>query len=55
MPGSLIDNAIQANVERTVEMLRQCQPILSAVVEQGKCAVIGACYDLETGPVKFYV
>jgi carbonic anhydrase len=52
-PGSLLDNAIHANVELTVEMLRRCEPILKEIIDADHCQVVGAVYNLETGAVTF--
>jgi carbonic anhydrase len=52
-PGSLLENAIRANVERTVALLQHCEPILKEMVAAGHCQVVGAIYNLESGAVSF--
>ena len=49
--GSVVENVISANVEITVERLKQSPPILSEFVKAGKLEIIGAYYDLKTGLV----
>jgi len=49
--GSVVENVISANVEITVERLKQSAPILSEFVKAGKLEIIGAYYDLKTGLV----
>jgi carbonic anhydrase len=51
MPGDVIDNAVQANVEMVVSQLRTSQPLLSSFVKAGKLRVVGAVYSLDTGKV----
>jgi carbonic anhydrase len=50
-PGNLLDNAIRANVEIGVEVLRSLQPIVAPAVKRGRVKVVGAVYDLRTGSV----
>jgi carbonic anhydrase len=49
--GNLLENAIQANVNRIVQQLIQTRPILSEEVHREKILIIGARYDLESGKV----
>jgi carbonic anhydrase len=50
--GDWIDNAVRANIRRTVEQLRTAvEPILLEPQKQGKLKVVGAYYDLDTGAV----
>lgn len=49
--GNLIENAIDANVQRVVEKLRQTK-FLKPLIKQGKVTVIGGVYHLETGKVE---
>jgi carbonic anhydrase len=51
MPGDVIDNAVQKNVEMVVSQLRTSQPLLSSLVKTGKLRVVGAVYSLDTGRV----
>ena len=50
-PGDSLDNAIRANIRRTVEDLRTSQPILGDLVKAGTLKVVGALYSLDTGKV----
>lgn len=51
IPGDLVDNAVRANVELTVEQLRTSAPLLADRVKKGRLRVVGARYDLDTGRV----
>lgn len=54
--GDWVDNAVRANVRRTVEQLRTAvEPILLEPQKQGTLKVVGAYYDLDTGAVDFFV
>jgi carbonic anhydrase len=50
-PGDMLDNVIQANVERCVGRLKGLEPILSEFVKRGELRVIGGVYELATGVV----
>lgn len=50
-PGDLLDNAIRANVEMSVERLQTLEPILASPIQQGQVKVVGAMYDLRSGRV----
>jgi carbonic anhydrase len=52
-PGDRVADAVTANVELTVERLRECAPILNKLVDEGELQVVGAEYDLDTGEVVF--
>jgi carbonic anhydrase len=54
-PGDLLDNAIRANVEIGVGVLRGLQPIVAPAVKRGRVKVVGAVYDLRTGGVTLTV
>ena len=54
-PGSLLDNAIRANVDIGVGVLRGLQPIVAPAVKRGRVKVVGAVYDLRTGSVTLTV
>jgi carbonic anhydrase len=54
-PGALLDNAIRANVEIGVGVLRGLQPIVAPAIERGQIKVVGAVYDLRTGGVTLTV
>lgn len=49
-PGSLLDNAVTANVKMVVSQLRS-DALLRERIETGKLRVVGARYDLHTGVV----
>ncbi|HEY3344220.1 MAG TPA: carbonic anhydrase [Anaerolineaceae bacterium] len=51
--GDLLAQAVDANIELTVEGIRNSEPILVDCVTQGKLTVIGARYDLDSGQVVF--
>ena len=52
-PGDRVADAVTANVELTVERVRNCAPILNGLVDSGELQVVGAEYDLDTGEVVF--
>jgi carbonic anhydrase len=52
-PSDLLDESIRVNVKMVVEQIRKSQPILAAMIQQGKVKVVGARYDLDTGKVEF--
>ena len=53
-PGDFVDNAVKANVRRTVQQLRtSVEPMLLEPQRQGKLKVVGAYYDLDTGAVEW--
>ncbi len=51
--ATLLDRATRANVSRSVEELRAGSPILSELCDQGRLAIVGAHYQLDTGEVDF--
>jgi carbonic anhydrase len=50
--GSLVDNAIRANVLLNVEALRNSEPVLADLVKQNRLRVVGGLYELATGRVE---
>jgi carbonic anhydrase len=52
--GDLLDNAVRANVSRTVHRLRTAEALLSEPLETGRLRIVGARYDLEDGSVDFF-
>jgi carbonic anhydrase len=50
----LLDAAIQANVRRTVERLRNAEPSLIDPLRAGRLKIVGATYDLDHGHVEFF-
>lgn len=54
-PGDFVENAVRANVDRTVARLRSAaEPILTEPQRTGKLRVVGAAYSLDTGNVDFF-
>jgi carbonic anhydrase len=51
-PGDHSENAMRANVRRTVEQLKNDTPVLSERIKDGKLTIIGARYDLDSGKVE---
>jgi carbonic anhydrase len=49
--GDLLDNAIASNVRLNVEALSTSDPILAPAVQNGKLAVIGGVYQIDSGEV----
>ena len=49
-PGDKLENAIKANVELGVQRLKGLDPILSPLVKTGELKVVGAVYELRSGP-----
>ncbi len=53
--GDWVENAVRANVRRTVEQLRTAvEPILLEPQKAGRLKVVGAYYDLDTGAVEWF-
>lgn len=53
--GDIVDNAVRANVSRTVARLRTASsPLLQKPLAEGKLRVVGARYDLDDGDVDFF-
>jgi carbonic anhydrase len=50
--GDLLDQAIRVNVERTVNRLKETEPILAGRVHSQELMIVGAYYDLESGRVE---
>jgi carbonic anhydrase len=53
-PNVAMANAVRANVRASADHLRHGSPIIEDLVAQGRVAVVGAEYDLETGAVDFF-
>jgi carbonic anhydrase len=53
--GDPVDNVLRAHVTLTVERLRTQSPILSEHTREGRLAIVGARYDLDTGVVEWLV
>ncbi len=52
LPGDLLANAIDQNVLLTVKKLQKTSPILDQAVADGKLAIHGGVYELQTGKVR---
>ena len=50
-PGDKLENAIRANVHRSVDRLNGLGPVVAPAVASGKIKVVGGVYDLATGKV----
>ena len=48
-----LDEAVLANVQRSIERLKKGSPILGQLIETRNLAVIAATYSLESGEVAF--
>ena len=51
-PGDALENAIRANVKRSVERLQTLEPVVAPAVHAGKVKVVGGVYDLASGKVQ---
>ena len=49
--GSIVDNAIRANVLLNVQRLQTAEPILAGLVKENRVKVVGGIYDLASGKV----
>lgn len=52
LPGDLLTNAIDQNVILNVKKLQKASPILDKAVAEGKLAIHGGVYELQTGRVR---
>jgi carbonic anhydrase len=50
--GDLLENSIRANIEMALAYLKNSEPILKKLVEEGKLKIVGAYYNLESGKVE---
>jgi carbonic anhydrase len=53
-PGSVIREAVRANVRASADHLRHGSRLIEDMVAAGRVAVVGAEYELETGAVDFF-
>ncbi|MEA2325090.1 MAG: carbonic anhydrase, partial [Thermoanaerobaculia bacterium] len=53
-PAALIHEAVRANVRVSTDHLRHGSEILERLIRDGRLAVVGAEYSLETGVVDFF-
>jgi carbonic anhydrase len=51
--GQDADATCRANIRNMVHALRNSEPILKHLVDEGEVAVVGAYYDLDTGAVTY--
>jgi len=51
---SLVRHAVRANVAVSVNHLRHASALIEQLIQDGKLAVVGAEYSLETGAVDFF-
>jgi carbonic anhydrase len=49
-----VDAVANANVDRTVEMIRKNSPILAEMEQDGAIKIISGMYDIQTGVVSFH-
>ena len=47
------DEAVRANVRATVRELGNCSEVLSGLASEGRLAIVGAVYSLDSGRVDF--
>ena len=53
-PDELLKHAVKANIRASASHLRHGSQILEQLIQQGRLAVVGAEYSLETGEVEFF-
>jgi carbonic anhydrase len=53
-PDELLKHAVKANIRASANHLRHGSQILEQLIQQGRLAVVGAEYSLETGEVEFF-
>jgi carbonic anhydrase len=49
-----VEAVAEANVHLAVQRIRELSSILRGMEQEGKIAIVGSMYDLETGQVRFY-
>ncbi len=52
--GSDGDDFVDANVENVVDILKNTEPILKPLVDEGRLSIFGAHYDLTSGKVTLF-
>jgi len=50
---AIIDGVARANVTRTVDEIRRHSPVLAALEQEGRIAIVGAMYDVVGGDISF--
>jgi len=53
-PDELVRQAVRANIKSSVRQLREGSRILGQLIQEGRCAIVGAKYSLQTGVVDFF-
>lgn len=53
-PAELVQQAVRANIQASVDHLRHGSPVLEQLIGEGNLLVVGAEYSLETGVVDFF-
>ncbi|MBD2100466.1 carbonic anhydrase [Leptolyngbya sp. FACHB-261] len=51
-PGDAVENAVIANVQYQVSLLKENSVILAQLIRDGKLKIVGGRYDLDTGEVR---
>lgn len=51
--GNLLEKTIKANVINVEKKLKNSQPVLAKLLQEGKVAILGGYYDLASGKVEF--
>jgi carbonic anhydrase len=52
--AALVSRAVTNNVLQSVAQLESGSPLIKSLVKEGRLAVVGACYSLESGQVDFF-
>ncbi|PYE56483.1 carbonic anhydrase [Deinococcus yavapaiensis] len=50
--GDVVDHAVRANVRHVVRQLETAEPLLVERVREGRLAIVGGRYDMESGTVE---
>lgn len=53
-PQELVEKAVRANIQASVDHLRHGSPVLEQLIRSDGLLVVGAEYSLETGIVDFF-
>jgi carbonic anhydrase len=53
--GDAVENAVTANVQYQVELLRGTSVMLTQMIQEGKLKIVGGRYDLDTGEVTMLI
>lgn len=52
--SEFVEKVAAINVRKTVQAIMEGSPILSQMIENGACGIIGGNHDISTGEVSFY-